>query len=305
MEVALSIAPVFALIASGYLAIRLGYVPAASMRPIGDFVLRIALPALIFRAVGTVPLSQALNAPFLGAYLAGSLGAFGLGWLVMRRGFGVAPAAASILALGMSLSNSGFVGYPVVLSVLGPVAATLLAQCMLVENIVMIPMALALAERREGGWRVALPSAAQGAMRNPIVVSVLAGLAFSASGLPLPEAVAAPLGLMADVAAPVALFAIGGTVASLPLAGVRRRVGAIVAGKLVVHPLLVLAALTAAPGVDETARTGGTLYAAVSMLSIFPLLSARVGLELVAATSLLAAVVLSFGTLSLAIVLLA
>ena len=304
MEVALSIAPVFALIASGYLAIRLGYVPAASMRPIGDFVLRIALPALIFQAVGTVPLSQALNAPFLGAYLAGSLGAFGLGWLVMRQGFGVEPAAASILALGMSLSNSGFVGYPVVLSVLGPVAATLLAQCMLVENIVMIPMALALAERREGGWRVALPSAAQGAMRNPIVVSVLAALAFSASGLPLPEVVAAPLGLMADVAAPVALFVIGGTVASLPLAGVYRRVSAIVAGKLLVHPLLVLVALSVAPGVDETARAGGTLYAAVSMLSIFPLLSRQVGLELVAATSLLAAVVLSFGTLSLAIVLL-
>ena len=304
MEVALSIAPVFALIASGTLAVRLGYVPAASMRPIGDFVLRVALPALIFRAVGTVPLSQALNAPFLGAYLAGSLGAFGLGWLVMRRGFGVAPAAASILALGMSLSNSGFVGYPVVLSVMGPVAATLLAQCMLVENVVMIPMALALAERREGGWRAALPSVARGTARNPIVVSVLAGLAFSASGLPLPEVAAVPLGLMADVAAPVALFAIGGTVASLPLAGVYRRVGAIVAGKLVVHPLLVLAALSVAPGVDETARAGGTLYAAVSMLSIFPLLSARVGLELVAATSLLAAVVLSFGTLSLAIALL-
>ena len=304
MEVALSIAPVFALIALGYVAVRLGYVPAASMRPIGDFVLRIALPALIFRAVGTVPLSQALNAPFLGAYLAGSLGAFGLGWLVMRRGFGVESAAASILALGMSLSNSGFVGYPVVLSVLGPVAATLLAQCMLVENVVMIPLALALAEGPHGGWRVALPSAAWGAMRNPIVVSVLAALAFSASGLPLPEVVAAPLGLMADVAAPVALFVIGGTVASLPLTGVYRRVGAIVAGKLVVHPLLVLAALSVVPGVDETARTGGTLYAAVSMLSIFPLLSRQVGVELVAATSLLAAVVLSFGTLSLAIVLL-
>ena len=305
MEVALSIAPVFALIALGYLAVRLDYVPAASMRPIGDFVLRIALPALIFRAVGTVPLSQALNAPFVGAYLAGSLGAFGLGWLVMRRGFGVAPAAASILALGMSLSNSGFVGYPIVLSVTGPVAATLLAQCMLVENVVMIPLAPALAEGSRGGWRVALPAAARGDVRNPIVVSVLAGLAFSASGLPLPEGRGRAVGVDGGHGGPGGALRHrrhGGLAAArggLPPGGRDRRGQA--RGPPAPRP-------GRAHGRSRRGRDGAggrhALRRGVDAQHL-PAPERAGGLELVAATSLLAAVVLSFGTLSLAIALLA
>lgn len=46
---------------------------------------------------------------------------------------------SAIMALGVSVSNSGFVGYPIALTVLGEQAAVALALGMLVENLLMIP----------------------------------------------------------------------------------------------------------------------------------------------------------------------
>lgn len=53
-----------------------------------------------------------------------------------------------LIGLGMSFSNSGFVGYPIALQILGPPAAAALAMCMIVENVLMFPLALVLAVPR-------------------------------------------------------------------------------------------------------------------------------------------------------------
>ena len=60
---------------------------------------------------------------------------------------------AAMTGLGMSASNSGFIGYPVVVMVVGPLAALPMALCMLVESLLMVPLALTLAEagRQNGG----------------------------------------------------------------------------------------------------------------------------------------------------------
>ena len=43
--------PLFTIIVLGALAARSGYVPAATIAPLSTFVVRVALPALIFTAV--------------------------------------------------------------------------------------------------------------------------------------------------------------------------------------------------------------------------------------------------------------
>jgi predicted permease len=53
---------------------------------------------------------------------------------------------SAISAMGMSCGNSGYIGYPLALLVLGPIAGVALALNMLVENLLMIPLTLALAE---------------------------------------------------------------------------------------------------------------------------------------------------------------
>ena len=51
--------------------------------------------------------------------------------------------------MGMSCSNSGYVGYPVAMLALGPVAGVALALNMVVENLVKLPILMSLADASE------------------------------------------------------------------------------------------------------------------------------------------------------------
>jgi predicted permease len=180
---------------------------------------------------------------FLIAYGAVALLAFGFGFFRARA---VRDEAPALQALGMSLSNSGYVGLPVALMVLGDGAVRSLAHAMIVENMVILPLALALCEsqrRAGGGVAASLRAVASELVRNPILIGLAAGLAVGASGLALPDVGERTVRLLAGVAAPVALFAVGGMIAAVPVARPTHAVAWVVGGKLVLHPLLVLVAV--------------------------------------------------------------
>jgi malonate transporter and related proteins len=149
---AAALAPVFTLIALGFLAVRSGYLTGADTGALGRFVIGVALPALIFVAVAGAPLGETLVSGLLIAYGAAALLAFGF-----FRARAARDEAPALQALGMSLSNSGYVGLPVALMVLGDGAVRILAHGMIVESMVILPLALALCEWQR---RTGVPAAA-------------------------------------------------------------------------------------------------------------------------------------------------
>jgi predicted permease len=215
--------------------------------------------------------------------------------------------AASVRALGMASANSGFVGFPIASMVIGPPAAAILAQNFLVENLLLIPFGMMLAEmgeRSHGSMRAMLGSAAASLVRNPLLLAIAAGVAVAALGVRLPEPVARPVALLGAVAGPVALFVVGGTLAGLPRGGAPSGIAPIVIGKLVLHPLVVFGLLLVMPGIDPVLLAGGAIFAAAPMMSIYPAIGARFGEGQVAAAALFVATVLSAATISALILLL-
>ena len=279
--------PIYLIIALGYGVIRSGYVAAGDIRATGKLVMRVALPAMIFLAISRSPISAVLRWDFVLAYLAGSLLVFGAGFALARRGLGQETPAAALVGMGMACSNSAFMGYPVAAMVVGGVALQAFTMAMLVENIVMIPLAVLLGDGTRAGGNGALRTTLTGIARNPLLIAVLAAVAFSLSGLALPGPLERTL----------AMLAVGGTVASLPFAAVAGPMPWVVAGKLIAHPLLVLAALSLAT-VPPDLRLAGVLIAAVPMMSIYALFGHRWGQERLAASALVVATVLSFFTIS-------
>ena len=89
----------------------------------------------------------------------------------------------------MSVSNSGFIGYPIAVMVLGQTAAVAMALGMLVENLLLIPLALALAEagtqRGNGGWALLRETGLRLA-RNPLIIAIAVGLLLSLLQIRLP-----------------------------------------------------------------------------------------------------------------------
>ena len=109
---------------------------------------------------------------------------------------------SSMVAMGMGCPNSGFVGYPVALLVLGgSVASVSLALNMVVENLLLIPALLVLSDlgdRRKGAWHAVLWQSLKGLARNPMVLSIAAGILASWAGVALPAALSRTVQLFAQ-----------------------------------------------------------------------------------------------------------
>jgi predicted permease len=176
-----------------------------------------------------------------------------------------------------------------------------LALCSLVENLLVMPLGLALADAGRGGARQSLRGLVWNTLRtvsrNPMMLAIAAGLLVSALGWQLPLALDKTVSMLASASSPIALFVIGGSLVGLQLQGIRSDLALIVLGKLLLHPVCVLALLLLFPPADPLLRTAALLFAAAPMMSIYPMLAQRQGQERLCSAALLAATVASFFSL--------
>lgn len=295
--------PIYLCIALGYLATRHGLFDRADMRVFGKFVIQLALPALLFNALSQRRVGEIVNGPYLLAYALGSLILLSAAVLWYRKVGREGMGRSAILAMGMSCPNSGYVGYPVLLLTLGaPVAGVALALNMVVENLLIIPVLLALAdmERHETGhWRQLALQTLRGLARNPLIIAIVAGFLVSALDVPMPSPVSRTVTLFAQASSALSLFVIGGSLVGLQLQGLRTAVAQIGVGKLVLHPLCLLAVMTwLVPVEDPQLKMALLLTGAMPMMGIYTILAQRHGHEGLASAALLVVTTASFFTLS-------
>lgn len=295
-------APIFLLIGLGFLSVHGGVLGREQIRGIGSFVIHFALPALLIHSLATRSIDEILNTGYLLAYGLGSLAAFAVGFALSRWGRRDNLQGSAMSGLGMSASNSGFIGYPVVVMVVGPLAALPMALCMLVESLLMVPLALTLAEagRQNGGAaRQVAMEIVRRLVKNPVLIGIVVGLGLSLLELRLPPILLRPIEMLAQASAPVALFVIGGTLYGLKPTGMLADSAQMALGKLVLHPLAVYLAFSLVPGVGADLQIAALLFASAPMFTVYPLLAQQYGLEDRCAAALVATTVLSFFSMSL------
>ncbi|MBL8552295.1 MAG: AEC family transporter [Hyphomonadaceae bacterium] len=277
MQIIAILFPIVALVALGVLAGRAKLLDQAAFRVLGRFVMLFALPATIFNAISSHPFAEILDPDYLIVYAIGSLIAFSSAYVLF---LGKPASERALLALGASAANTGFIGYPVALQVLGPVAGVAAGLTMLVENMLVIPLALFLAARAANAHTpAALRDAFLRVAKMPLIWAVIAGFALSAVGVALPELVRRPISLLASASAPVALIFVGGVLSSLDLRALPAEPLLQTAIKLLVHPLAVFAALQLFPNSLPTLQSAALIFAAAPVVTIFPLLGAPFGME--------------------------
>ena len=161
-------------------------------------------------------------------------------------------------------------------------------------------LALADMERHEAGhWRQLLRQTLQGLVRNPLIIAIVAGFLVSALGIPMPSPVSRTVTLFAQASSALSLFVIGGSLVGLQLQGLRTAVAQIGVGKLVLHPLCLLAVMTwLVPIADPQLKVALLLTGAMPMMGIYAILAQRHGHEGLASAALLVGTMASFFTLS-------
>lgn len=295
--------PIFILIGLGFFAVRFNVISREQIRGLGSFVITFALPALVLKALSNNSFQEVMNWQYMLAYTAGSLAVYLLGLLFALRLRREPLTTGAITALGMAVSNSGFVGYPIVAMLLGPAAAIGLALNMLVENLLIIPLSLILAEagRQQGSTAKVLGETAKRLARTPLILAMLTGLLLSLLEARLPAIPGKVVEMLASASAPVALFVIGGSLYGLKLNGLFAELRMIAIGKLILHPLAVFLLFALLPDVDPVLMVAGVMFASSPMLSIYPIFGQRFGVEGRCAAALLFTTLMSFFSISLLI----
>lgn len=281
--------PIWLMMLVGYAAVKTGYFDGSQIGALGQFTLKVALIALIVQAIA-LPSEGALNLPFMAAYAIAGLATMVIGYAALRLLLGRSSVEGWVLAMGMGNSNSGFLGLPIAVLVFGEAGAQVFAMTMTVENALTLPFAIVAAGAASGqggtfGALVAL--AVRRVATNPLIVAVVLALVWRATGLSLPQPAVRSVSAIAAAALPVALFVIGGTVARMQVGGDGPQAAAVALGKLGLHPALAALTLALVPGVPPHLIPVGILFAAVPMLTIYPILAAPFGLAAVASTTLI------------------
>lgn len=294
--------PIYLSIGVGYMATQRGYFSKTDGQVLGRFVLNFGLPAMLYNALAQRQFSEILHPGYLVAYGVGSFLAMASGFAIWHWGRGKSRSEGGMVAMGFSSSNSGYVGYPILLQILGPAAGVGLALSMLIENLLIIPLSMAVADSGEAthdSWLHMVWASFKSMLKLPMIWAILAGFVSSLLGLQLPEVVSKTVNLFAASCAAVALFVNGGSLVGMRFWGALSEVSWVAFGKLVLHPLLVGAMLWVVGPMEVGLQISAVLLAAMPMLGIYPLLAQRHGHQALCAAALLVTTVMSFFSISL------
>ena len=310
--------PFFALVLCGYVAVRRHMLPQLAIPGLNSFVLYFALPCLLYRFGSTTPLAQLLDVSVFGVYLLCALATVGVTMLLTLRRAGWNNAAFG--ALVAAFPNTGFMGVPLLVALLGPRASGPVIVTVVVDMIITTSLCIALSrlDGASGGGSgqssgAALRNAMAGMVRNPMPWSILLGALASGVGLVLPKPLMQTIGLLADAASPVALFTIGAVLARSHLnAAEPTPLSAFVPValiKLLIHPLIMLgmghAAIRLGVPLDSFTLTVLVLVACLPSASNVAMLTERFGADTArVARIILVSTALSFLTFSGAVALL-
>ena len=248
--------PFFALVLCGYVAARSRMLPFDAISGLNSFVLYFALPCMLFRFGAGTPVGHLLDAVAMAVYL---LCALVVVAVVVRASLSprIRWNDASFGALVAAFPNTGFMGVPLLVALLGARAAGPAILTIMIDLIITTSLCIGLSRldgADEHGAAVAARKALKGIALNPMAWSIGLGALASALQLQPIRPVMQTLGLLADAAAPTALFTIGAVLArSQYVAALEehdpmpwRDYVPVVVTKLVLHPLLVLGVGSAA-----------------------------------------------------------
>mgnify|MGYP005805957247 CR=1 FL=1 len=248
--------PFFALVLCGYLAARKRMLPFDAISGLNTFVLYFALPCMLYRFGASTPIALLLDATAFAVYLGCALGL--VAFVVWAsRNSRIGWNDASFGALVAAFPNTGFMGVPLLVALLGAQAAGPAILTIMIDLLITSSLCIALSRldgADEHGVEKAAKSALRGVALNPMPWAIVLGGLSSALQVAPVGPLDRTIELLSDSAAPVALFTIGAVLARSQFVAAQeehdpmpwRDFVPVALVKLLLHPLVVWAVGAAA-----------------------------------------------------------
>lgn len=242
MQALAIVAPVFALVAIGYLCARFRLFSDSAAKGLSEFAFGIAMPAQLFRTTATAGALGSDTFALWGAYFGAIAFVWALAALLTRVVLKRPSADGASVAMSAVYGNVVMIGLPLALAAFGDAALVPVALVLSLNT-----PALWLAGSLHMEWADRSPGATVGSVfaslfrelsRNPLVLSIVAGVVWGMLGLGFYGPVAKVLDLLAMSGVPCALVALGATLVHFQIKGQMPTLLTIVLLKLAVMPLV-------------------------------------------------------------------
>lgn len=216
------VAPVFLLVALGYFVKKINVINENFVDVTSKFVYSVSLPALVFINIAEIDLSKAIDFNQIIYIYSATLLSFVLIWLFSIP-FIKDGKNLSVFVQGAYRSNFAIVGFAIISKLFGSYAlgkaALVLAFILPLYNILAV-IILTVPMRKEK--KLNLKSTVFEILFNPLIIAVIVGLPFSYFKIELPSFINLTIGFLAELALPLALIGIGG---SLNLQNIKKASG--------------------------------------------------------------------------------
>ena len=247
----------------GMLLAQLGVLDVAAQRMLTRLSFFVASPALMVTVLGRADVAHVLSRSLVAT--ASAVLVCAVLYLLAARLVWHKPVADTVIGtMSAVYVNAGNLGLPIAAYVLGD--AALVAPTLLMQLLVLQPVALAALDHAVSGRGFSVGRALSRPFTNPLTVGSLVGLLLAVTGAHLPRAVEDPLVLIGGMAVPSMLLAYGISLRLGPRPGhgtSTAEIGYITGLKLVVQPVAAYVAGRAFLHLDDRALFAVTVLAAL------------------------------------------
>jgi len=205
------IAPVFLIIALGFIIKKIGIINENFVAITSKFVFNVSLPAFIFMKISALDLHAALDMGQIIFIYAGTLLVYFVIWIISSL-FIKDGRDLSVFVQGAYRSNYAIVGLAIIANLFGDEGlgkASLILAFLLPFYNVLAVVILTVPMRKIR--KLNLLSTVYEVMLNPLIIAVIISLPFSYFNLELPQMLFITGNFLSDVALPLALIGIGGS----------------------------------------------------------------------------------------------
>ncbi len=256
--------PLFLLVFIGWGLIKKGFFDATVSRALGTFTFRLLMPILLFDLMSDLSKMPPIDPRTIGIFAISCVCVFMLGRL-LGRFFGLDNTGKTIFGMAGIFGNNVQLGVPIVQVSLGDAAIPTLSMIVVFSVLTMWTAAIASVELGKPGSTQDIAKilhSTKRVLKNPIVLAIIAGCAFSFTGLTMPAFIDKTMGLVSAATTPIALIVVGMGLAQHKFTSALPKGFGITALKIVVQPALVFI-LARLVGLGELETCTVTLTAAL------------------------------------------
>lgn len=246
-----------------------------------DLVLQITMPCMVFNSFNmqlTVEfMKEASFCLFLAFVTCGS------GWVIGKFAYNRYPAEKkSILQYATLVNNCGFMGFPIVSSILGEMGLVLGAIFIIPNRIFMWTAGISIFSKDSENKKQAMKKV----MLNPCMIAVYLGLIQAAVQVPIPDFLQTALTGLANCTTPITMLLIGSMMTALTLDSFKDWSTIYYAViRLAILPVFALVFMRAM-GADDVLVTCGVLLTAMPAGTTTALLGQKYGADAVYGTKI-------------------